>query len=252
MGKMSDIDEAMYSCGLEILHPGGIQKTDEMAKACKIGKNKKVLDIGAGKGVTACYLAKKYDCEIIGIDLSERMIKSSEERAKKEGLENKVSFRKADAHDLPFKDNSFDIVIAECTTTLLDKKKAFSEIMRVIKPGGYIGDLEMIWQKKPPKKAINETHEIWEGYKTMTLDEWKKFLQRMGLRDVKTVDFSYMVPDMEKAMKKELGKRGMLKFAFKLMLHGDLRRAMKEYRRIFKEYVDYIGYGYFVGRKPVR
>jgi cyclopropane fatty-acyl-phospholipid synthase-like methyltransferase len=62
MGKMADIDELMYSCGLEILHPGGIEKTDEMARACKIEKGKKVLDIGSGKGVTACYLAQKYQC----------------------------------------------------------------------------------------------------------------------------------------------------------------------------------------------
>ena len=46
MGKMADIDEMMYSCGLEILHPGG---TDEMVRMCKISKDKKVLDIGFGK-----------------------------------------------------------------------------------------------------------------------------------------------------------------------------------------------------------
>ena len=49
MGKMADIDEMMYSCGLEILHPGGIEKTDEMVRMCKISKDKKVLDIGFGK-----------------------------------------------------------------------------------------------------------------------------------------------------------------------------------------------------------
>ena len=46
MGNMADIDEMMYSCGLEILHPGGIEKTDEMVRMCKIGKDKKVLEAG--------------------------------------------------------------------------------------------------------------------------------------------------------------------------------------------------------------
>lgn len=63
---MIDIDELMYSYGLEILHPGGIEKTDKMARTCKVGKGKKVLDIGSGKGVTACYLAQKYECEAVG------------------------------------------------------------------------------------------------------------------------------------------------------------------------------------------
>jgi len=83
MGKMADIDEMMYSYGLEILHLGGIEKTDEMVRMCKISKDKKVLDIGSGKGITACYLAQKYGCEIIGIDLSERMIEYAREMARK-------------------------------------------------------------------------------------------------------------------------------------------------------------------------
>ena len=50
--------------------------------------------------------------------------------------------------NLPFEDESFDIVLTECTTTLLvDKEKAFSEFIRVTTPGGYIGDLEMIWNE---------------------------------------------------------------------------------------------------------
>jgi len=83
MGKMADIDEMMYSCGLEILHPGGIEKTDEMASMCKIGKGKKVLDIGSGKGVTACYLAQKYGCEVVGVDVSERMLNMQEKWQRK-------------------------------------------------------------------------------------------------------------------------------------------------------------------------
>jgi SAM-dependent methyltransferase len=249
MGKMADIDEMMYSCGLEILHPGGIEKTDEMARMCKIGRGKKVLDIGSGKGLTACYLAQKYECEVVGVDLSERMIEYARKLAKKKGLDDRVSFRRADAHNLPFEDESFDIVLAECTTVLLDKKKAFSEFLRVTKPGGYIGDLEMIWQKTPPDELVDKVYDVWEGFRTMTLEEWKEFFERIGMVDVKTVDFSETIPDMEEAMKKELGLKGMIKMGCKLLLRSDLRKAMSEYREIFKEYSDYIGYGYVVGRK---
>jgi len=249
MGKMAEIDEVMYSCGLEILHPGGIEKTDEMARMCRIGKGKKVLDVGSGKGVTACYLAQKYGCEVVGIDLSERMVEYAKETAKKRELEGMVSFRTADAHDLPFEDESFDIVLAECTTVLLDKKRAFSEFLRVLKPGGYIGDLEMIWKKPPPKELVDRVYDVWEGFRTMTLEKWKEFFEEMGLVDVKTVDFSEETPDMEKAMMKELGLKGTIKMACKLLLRPDLRKAMSEYRRIFEEYEEYIGYGYIVGKK---
>ena len=171
MGKIADIDEMMYSCGLEILHPGGIGKTDEMARMCKIGKDKKVLDVGSGKGVTACYLSEKYECEVVGVDTSKRMVEYAKEMTKKRGLDDRVSIRRADAYNLPFEDGSFDIVLAECTTVLLDKQKAFSEFLRVTKRGGYIGDLEMSWQKLPTKELVDRVYDVWEGFRTMTLEE---------------------------------------------------------------------------------
>ncbi|MFQ6076142.1 MAG: hypothetical protein ACE5Z5_08420 [Candidatus Bathyarchaeia archaeon] len=45
MGRMADIDEFMYSCGLEVLHPGGLEKTDEMARMCGVGKGKHLFRI---------------------------------------------------------------------------------------------------------------------------------------------------------------------------------------------------------------
>lgn len=249
MGKMADIDEMMYSCGLEIVHPGGIEKTDEMARMCEIGKGKRVLDIGSGKGVTACHLAQKYECEVVGVDLSERMVEYAKERAKKYELDDRVSFRRADAHNLPFENESFNMVLAECTTVLLDKESAFSEFLRVINFGGSIGDLEMTWRKPPPKELVDKVYDVWERFRTMTLEGWKEFYETMGMVDIKTVDFSETIPDMEKAMKKELGLKGMIKMGCKLSLRSDLRKAMNEYRKIFKEYSDYIGYGYVVGRK---
>lgn len=249
MGKMADIDEMMYSCGLEILHPGGIERTDEMARMCKIGKDKKVLDIGSGKGVTAWYLAEKYECKVIGVDLSERMVEYAKEISKKKGLDDRVNFRRADTHNLPFEDESFDIVLAECTTVLLDKGKAFLEFLRVTKSGGYVSDLEMIWQELPAKELVDKVYDVWEGFRTMTLEEWENFYEKMGMVDIKTVDFSETIPDMEKAMKKELGLNGIIKMGCKLLLRSDLRKAMNEYRKIFREYNDYIGYGYVVGRK---
>jgi len=46
----------------------------------------------------------------------------------------------------------------------------------------------------------------------MTPKEWKEFFKRMGMVDVKSIDFSETIPDMEKAIKKELGLKGMIKY----------------------------------------
>ncbi len=250
MGRMADIDEMMYSCGLEILHPGGIEKTDHMAKMCRVGKDKKILDIGSGKGATACFLAQKYDCDVVGVDLSERMIEFARKTAAKKGMLSRVTFRRADALSLPFEDQSFDIVLIECTTTLLpDKQKAFTEFLRVTKPGGGIGDLEMIWKKPPGKEIEEKVFEVWEGFRTMTIEEWRAFFERQGMADIEVLDFSDAIPDMGKAMKRELGLRGMLRMGYRLLIHSHLRKALLEYSRIFKQYADYIGYACIAGMK---
>lgn len=249
MGKMADIDELMYSCGFEVLHPGGIEKTDEMARMCGIEKNQKVLDVGAGKGVTACYLAQKYGCEVVGIDASERMVAYAKEAARNKGLLGWVDFIRADACQLPFVDESFDIVLAECTTVLLDREKAFSEFLRVTKSGGAIGDLEMTWQKAPPQELMDRVYEAWDGFTTQTLEEWQKFCEQMGMVGVQVVDFSEAIPDMERDMKSELGLKGKIKLFGKLLFRPDLRRSMNESSKIFKNYTEYIGYGYIVGKK---
>jgi len=247
MASMADVDEVMWDCGLECLHPGGLEKTDEIVLRCGINKDKKVLDVGAGKGVTPCYLAEKYKCEVVGIDHSEKMIEEARKRAKKKGLEERVSFRKADVYNLPFDDESFDIIIAECTTTMFDMEVAFPEMFRVLRHGGAIGDLEMIWRKEPTEKILKEVRELWGDYSTKTLKEWRAFLERIGFVDVIVVDFSETMADMDTMMKKMLGFCGMLKLTFKMMLNSPLRRAMKEYERFFKEYQEYLGYGYFIG-----
>ena len=121
-------------------HFGGLEATRELVELCHIDKNKYVLDVGYGSGKTACYVAKRYGCRVVGVDLLERMIDRSNERAKREGVEDRVRFRVADAQNLPFEDNLFDVVVGEFITGLLDdKRRGVNEYLRVTKPGGYVG-----------------------------------------------------------------------------------------------------------------
>jgi SAM-dependent methyltransferase len=249
MGIMADIDETMYSCGMEILHPGGLEKSIEMAEKCCITENSKVLDIGSGKGSTARALTRKYACRITGIDASPEMTEHARTEARTTGFSNAISFITADAYQLPFEDDSFDIVMAECSTVLLDKNRVFDEMKRVTKPGGYIGDLEMTWKKAAPSALCEQVWDLWDGFSTMTLPGWEDFFRQQGLTYVQSIDFSDKLSDMEGAMMTELGPGGLFKLAGRLLTNPPLLKAMMEYRKIFKTWSDYIGYGYVVGRK---
>lgn len=93
-----------------------------------------VLDIGCGTGNYALELARK-GLKVTGIDISTGMLAKARARAARENLE--INFCLADAQDLPFADNNFDIVLSVSSLEFfLDLQRALNEAYRVLKPGG--------------------------------------------------------------------------------------------------------------------
>ena len=249
MGSVADVDRMMYECGVQVLHPGGLRKSDEMARACGVGEGKRVLDVGAGRGTTACHLARTYRCRVVGVDASPDMIASAREKARGEGVEDLVSFRAADAYGLPFEDEAFDVVLVECVTTLLDRARAFPELVRVLKRGGRLGDLEMTYQREPSDEFARKLAKTWGGFTSMTLDGWEKLFERHGLDVVAVDDFSELLADVGSAVRKELGLRGAARMMWRLLLRAGLLRSMIQYDRIFRQGKRIFGYAYLVGAK---
>jgi ubiquinone/menaquinone biosynthesis C-methylase UbiE len=115
-------------------HMGGLKATDKLIELCRIVPEKHVLVIGCGVGVTSCYLVRKYDCRVTGIDLSPGMVERSQSRAKRQGAAGRTEFRVADAQNLPFEDAVFDAVIVESVNAFIDDKpQAMREYRRVVK-----------------------------------------------------------------------------------------------------------------------
>ena len=232
--------------GLEILHPGGLEITRELAQLCHIGKDTKVLDVASGTGESAFYLVQNFGCSIIGIDSSDDMI----ERAKRKAMDKGViiEFKNGDAHDLPFIDNTFDAVISECTTCLLNKERAIGEMVRVAKTGGYVGIHDICWKKNAPQHLKQRLEEI-EGEKPETLEGWKNLFHSAGLKDVITVDKSYPIPDWGKDIRKKTGIMALLKIFIKVLKNWGISglRIILESLRIFES--EHMGYGIIVGRK---
>jgi arsenite methyltransferase len=134
-----DSDAAKLLLG-ESFHPGGTQLTKRLGEILGLTPRSRVLDVAAGKGTSAFFLATHFGCEVVGIDYSGRNVEEAEAAAKAKGLNEKVSFRWADAEQLPFPDNSFDAIICECAfCTFPNKQAAAHEFMRVVRPGGEVG-----------------------------------------------------------------------------------------------------------------
>ena len=121
-------------------HVGGFAATDELLSLCHIADANEVLNVGCGIGVGVAYIARKFGCHVVGVDISEKMIEWSRLRAREEKVDDKVEFHVANVLDLPFGDDRFDAVIVESVLAFVDDKAcAIRECIRVTKPGGYVG-----------------------------------------------------------------------------------------------------------------
>jgi arsenite methyltransferase len=98
-----------------------------------------VLDLGSGAG-NDCFVASAIVGEngmVRGLDMTEPMVLKAKENCRKLKYRN-VEFVLGDIEEMPFNDKFFDVVISNCVLNLVpDKTKAFSEIFRVLKPGGH-------------------------------------------------------------------------------------------------------------------
>jgi len=105
----------------------------------------RVLDIGCGSGALTISLAKKYQtAQIMGIDNWGKQWEYSqalcEKNAELENVLNRIEFKKASAADLPFDDESFDVVMSNLVfhniSSVKDKSELIKEALRVLKKGG--------------------------------------------------------------------------------------------------------------------
>lgn len=123
-----------------------------------------ILDLGSGAGFD-CFLASKKVGEtgkVIGVDMTEEMVKKAEAIAEKNGYKN-VEFRLGEIENLPVESNSIDVAISNCVINLVpDKAKAFGEIYRVLKSGGkiYLSDIVLL---KDISEEIKNNEELLAG-----------------------------------------------------------------------------------------
>jgi SAM-dependent methyltransferase len=123
-----------------------------------------VIDLGSGAGNDA-FVARKIAGEkgkVIGIDFTEAMIARARDNAEKLGFNN-VEFRQGDIENMPVTANKADVIVSNCVLNLVpNKHKVFSEIYRVLKPGGHFSISDIVLEGPLPEKW-KEVAELYAG-----------------------------------------------------------------------------------------
>ncbi len=119
-------------------------------------KPKKILDIATGTGDFAIMSAKKLHPEsVVGIDISEGMMRIGSEKVKATGLDDVISFMKEDCEHMSFADNTFDALTAAFGIRNFQNLDAcLKEMCRVLKKGGQLSILELSRPVKFPMKQL--------------------------------------------------------------------------------------------------
>lgn len=121
-------------------HPGGLTLTQRLGELLALDPSKRVLDVAAGKGASAIFLARRFGCEVEGVDYSARNVAEATRAAQEAGAGGLVRFHQGDAERLPFEDGEFDAVVCECAyCTFSNKAAAAREFYRVLRPDGSVG-----------------------------------------------------------------------------------------------------------------
>ncbi len=155
---LARIDEALWRAGLgdrslgwadlvplDQFHVGGLGATRELAESLGIDAGANVLDVGCGLGGPARFLAATYACQVTGIDLSRPFVDAARMLTERAGLSDMVTFRHADALDLPFADQSFDHAWTQhVAMNIADRAGFYASVRRVLRPDGCLAIYDVV------------------------------------------------------------------------------------------------------------
>ncbi len=175
-------EDVIEMSGVETLHPGGFDLSKRIGEVVHFTPSLHVLDVSSGKGAFACMYAREFGSRVTGIDIKPRFVEIARERARKEGVADRVEFRTGDSRELPFQDGEFDVVVNECAvglTAINAPQRVLDEMVRVTKPGGTVVIHESTWLKDLPAAEKQDVAKRL-GTSPYTVEEWKQMLVKAG------------------------------------------------------------------------
>lgn len=191
-GCCSTVDYTIFSESYEKLE--GYNPEADLGLGCGIPtqfagieKGHHVLDLGSGAG-NDCFVARAIVGEagrVTGLDFTDAMLDKAKANAAKLGFTN-VEFIKGDIEEMPLPDNTYDVIVSNCVLNLVpDKNRAFSQMIRVLKPGGHFCVSDVVIKGILPEK-LRKDAEMYAGCVSgaVEMDEYLKIINVSGFKNI--------------------------------------------------------------------
>lgn len=256
-----EIEKLSYTDFISLIkeenRPSGGKKTiREIVMNSFITCNSNVLEIGCTNGFSSIEMNKLTNCNVIGIDINKNSIQNAREKILLNHLnEEKVSFEYGNAEDLRnFGDDSFDLIICgNAISFISDKGKALKEMIRVLKPNGFIS-IVPIWYKCIPREdIINKVNkELGFKIKCYYENDWLDF-SKYGLELYLKKDFEFIYSTKEQ-IEKYVNYMIDSKEHLKIYSEKNINLMKKRWQRIievFNENLSFTNYSVILLRKSL-
>ncbi len=235
---------------MRVLHPGGLQATKLMADKCGISRDMIILDAGCGSGSSSIFLAKRYGCRVVGIDVDPTSLMKAHEKARRENVLDRVAFRLEDLNSLSLQDSMFDGAIFQASLIFCEKARVLPAISQKIHPGGFLGAVELAWKIPPTAETMAKVRSVLcaAAVNAEQHKDWITLFERSGL-DVESSE----VHDLDFGFRFMLANEGFLstlRIASKCIFNQEARNKTQAITNLFRETGAYLGFGIYVCRKP--
>ncbi|WP_205123479.1 methyltransferase domain-containing protein [Marimonas lutisalis] len=204
-----DIHVGLYESEGEDIAEASARTVRYMASKLDLKPGTRVIDIGAGYGGAARYLARETGAHVTCLNLSEKENARNLRLTAEQGLEDTVEVVHGVFEDIPFPDNSFDVVWSqEALLHSGDRMRVLKEVARVLKPGG-----DFIFTDPMKTNDIDDTHAYQPIYERIHLPDmvsmgfYQATLEGLGFDTIEIADLTHQLRNHYARVREELQSR---------------------------------------------
>ena len=230
--------------------PGGTAETLLALRLARLGSSAalEIADIGCGTGTSTLLLARELNAHVSAVDLMPEFIDELKKNANRQGLADRITPRVASMNDLPFEDETFDVMWSEGAIYNMGFERGARKWRRLLKPGGILAVSEITWttDKRPA-----ELQAFWdEAYPEIDTAAGKiRALERSGYAPVGY----FVLPEacwldnyygpLQGGFDEFLNRHGHSEDAHALV------QAEEREIELYRKYRAFFSYGFYVARK---